>query len=69
LGSQTVFISERSDYKLGPWERAMAVALEVARSQGNVGDPAAEAAAQAAQLRDLFANPFRPVTIDAAWLR
>lgn len=31
-------------------------------------EPAAEASAQAGMLRDIFGNPFRPVTFDPAWL-
>lgn len=33
------------------------------------GDAAAETAAQAGLVRELFGNPFRPVSFDPAWLR
>lgn len=44
------------------WEVATFMAGIIAR------DPDEEQAAQAEVLRDIFGNPFRPVTIDPSWL-
>jgi len=44
------------------------VFYEATRIAEMADDPASEAAAQAALLRDIFGNPFRHVTVDPAWL-
>jgi hypothetical protein len=59
----------RSYYKLGPLDSAVAVALKVVQRVRKTGDAAAEEAAQAGLVRELFGNPFQPVTVEPAWLR
>src|SRR5262249_43797709 len=56
----------RSFYKLTPLDGAVAVAWKAAGAKGE-GGTRAEAAGQAALLRDIFGNPFHPVALDSAW--
>jgi hypothetical protein len=61
----------RPDWGVPPGEahRRAAAAREVARvAAGAVESSAAEARAQADLLRDLFGNPWRPASLDSAWL-
>jgi hypothetical protein len=59
----------RNYYKLAAVSSACTVAEMAALKKWREGEPAgAEEAAQVALVRDLFANPFRPVTFDPAWL-
>jgi len=58
----------RSFYKIRPLDGALHVAFKVLSRMREQDKAAAEEEAQAALLRELFGNPFRPVTIDPAWL-
>jgi hypothetical protein len=62
---------------LAEQRKALAADLRVAHMDGRtarlaareaVWDPSAACADQAALLRDIFGNPFRPATVDEAWL-
>jgi hypothetical protein len=73
---QTVTVSSRRDRR-EQWPLALASALRAAAYAASrigaeeVREPGAEARGkptQAARLRDLFGNPFRPATLDPAWL-
>ncbi|HKB40624.1 MAG TPA: hypothetical protein VKD72_29630 [Gemmataceae bacterium] len=57
----------RSFYKLTPLRGAVVVALQAAAVKGEGGTRAEAAAGQAALLRDIIGNPFRPVALDPAW--
>ena len=57
----------RSFYKSTPLKCAVSVALRAAGAKGE-GGTRAEAAEQAALLRDVLGNPFRPVSLDPTWL-
>lgn len=57
----------RSYYKFKPCESVVAVALHVIQRVRTAGDAAAEQAAQAELVRDLFGNPFRPAAISHTW--
>jgi hypothetical protein len=57
----------RSYYKVRPLESAVAAAVMVGQRVREAGDAAAEWAAQAGLVRDLFGNPFRPVAFDPRW--
>jgi hypothetical protein len=58
----------RGFYKTTAFGGAAAVAVEVAREVRPKGHWEEEWAAQAALLRDIFGNPFRPVIADPTWL-
>jgi hypothetical protein len=51
-----------------PWDAAHAYVWVVARHNGMPSAREAELAAQCHLLRDIFGNPFRPVTPQPAWL-
>jgi hypothetical protein len=57
----------RSYYKVGVADAASAVAWRAVQRVRQAGDAAAEKAAQAALVRDIFGNPFRPVAFDSSW--
>ena len=56
-----------TDRRSGWWERLKSVWRGPAPDR-RLSTPADEHAAQAGLLRDIFGNPFRPVTRDQAWL-
>jgi hypothetical protein len=58
----------RSYYKMSAFQSAQETAVSVAHQEPERGFSKDEFAAQAALLREVFGNPFRPATMDAAWL-
>ena len=57
----------RTYYKVGPFDGAVAVAQHVVSRVRQSGDAAAERAAQAGLVRDVFGHPFGPVAFDPGW--
>jgi hypothetical protein len=57
----------RSSYKYGQLESAAIVAQKAAYRARQAGGAAAEEAARAGLVRDVFGDPFRPAAFDPGW--